>query len=156
MVVLLLVGILASFAVLSMPTPDIRTRVEREAHRLRALLDVAMNEAILRDSPVGLIVRVKSYGFAVLDDDGHWRALKDSVLRDRSIPSGLRLLLHTDGVPEGLVSSSLSAVSPPVLFYSSGELTPFDLQVTDEAGAAHADISATESGRITLNDESPQ
>lgn len=150
--VLLLMGIVASFAVLSIPRNDKHEQVAREAGRLRALLGMAAQEAILRGRAIGMAVGGRGYRFVTQDDKGHWQTLADPVLRAHTLPAELRLQLHAHGLSGVRSPPAPSPDSPQVLLFSTGELTPFDLQVTDKTGAAHVRLVAAENGKMTLVD----
>lgn len=136
LVVLFIIGIVVSFAVLTVGDRVAADRLQREAERLQALLDIAAEEAVLFGVEIGLDISGPGYRFLRLAPDG-WEALGgDGPLRPRELPEGAELRLTredddqsrydrlTAGADE---EDEDSGPRPEVLFLSSGEVTPFEL-----------------------------
>jgi general secretion pathway protein H len=140
MVVLVLIGIIFSFAVLSVGTDGRAELMERETRRLAALLDLAGEEAVLKGEEVAVRFEEDSYEFLVLTETG-WVPLEgDDVLRTRMLPEGLYLKLeleddpfkigekgndNDDGDDETADKREDEGPPPQVFLLSSGEMTPF-------------------------------
>lgn len=127
MVVLVLIGVIASLAVLSFGgTRD--PRMETEARRLAAVMELAMQTAILQNRELGLVLDQSGYRFSHLEEDT-WlpvQASADRTLRARELPDGMRLEWSTDGLPgRAAPDSDKDDHRPAVLLLSSGEQTPF-------------------------------
>lgn len=130
MVVVVIIGVILTFAVLAIGDGGLRDKVELEARRLTALLDLAGDEAILNGRELGLYLEQDGYRFLLLTPDG-WRPPDDNLLRARQLPPGLALGLVLEGLPVELEPPPKDKALKPHLFLtSSGErMPPFEVQV---------------------------
>ena len=139
LVVLVIISILATMAVLSARgLGGGGTRLEQELRRLTTLMDLAGEEALMQGRDIGLRIEPNSYNFYALDPDtGTWYALGDEgVFRSRTLPEGVRIELHMEGQEVTIGEEQEDLPAPQVLILSSGELTPFELEMESE----HADF----------------
>jgi len=121
MVVMVLIGIITSFAVLSAGGGP-RDRLAEEGQRLAALLELHQQEAILRGEVRG--IRFTRNGYAMLSqtDRGEWQApMADTLLVRRDLPDDLALSLWVENRPIDL----RRADQPQVWLLNSGEATEF-------------------------------
>lgn len=131
MVVLVLIGIITSFAVLSVRGGE-SDRLATEARRLAALMELTQQEAILRTEQRGIRFTETGYVFLVLDQDRQWRSANDvHRLNSYELPSGLTLQLQVEGRPVNLKKDDDAAL-PQVLLLSSGEATDFSLTLISD------------------------
>lgn len=131
MVVLVLIGILSTFAVLSAPDRGLDQRLQEEARRLGALLELAREEAILRGEQRGVRFREQGYDLLALARDGAWILAEGGLLAARELPEDMRLALSVEGQPVNL--AEVTPDSPPqLLLLSSGETTEFSLTLTGD------------------------
>lgn len=130
LVVLVLIGIIVSFAVLSIGDGGRQERLKQEAQRIHALFALASEEAVLRSLELGVIVQRQAYHFVVYDGEV-WQPLGgDDMFRDRSLPETVNISLFMDGLPSELEAGPTKGTAdtaPQLLFFSSGERTPFEL-----------------------------
>lgn len=137
LVVVFIIGVIATLAVLSVDNRAADDRLEREAQRLDALLGMAGEDAVLFGVELGLQVTRDGYRFLRLDADG-WIPVTagDSPLRPRTLDEGVTLhLIRESGerprpAGGGDGEKSDTGPRPDVLFLSSGEITPFELSLT--------------------------
>ncbi len=122
LVVMLIIGIVLTFAVLSIG--DGRQKaLEQEAWRLHAMLNLALEETVMDGQEIGVLFGNEDYRFLVFENS-EWHALAgDSLLRRRKLPKGVRFELSIEGSP--LVDMSRQQEIPQVVLFSSGEITPF-------------------------------
>src|SRR5262249_21151131 len=86
LVVVVIIGILASAVVIGFVGGDKEQNLRTEAERLVALIEMARAQAIQRNEEWGLAVAPDSYQFLVLDERKHrWVEQKDGAFRKRSI-----------------------------------------------------------------------
>lgn len=124
LVVLIIIGIVTSFAVLSIGLSSETDRAEQEARRLVALMQLASDEAVLSARPVALQVDSDAYRFFSLRDQ-QWQLIEnDSELHERELPQGTRLELEIEGEPIKLGNTETPA---RIVFLSSGEISPFTI-----------------------------
>lgn len=130
LVVVFIVGIIVSFASLSINQNTSRL-LEDEAQRLHGLIRLASEESVLKGHELALQFQKQVYRFVKLEDD-QWQPVRDDrLLRERSIPEELDLTLVLEGVAVSLDSDSQA---PKIVLLSSGEITPFELTLTNSDG----------------------
>ncbi|MGD2112886.1 MAG: type II secretion system minor pseudopilin GspH, partial [Gammaproteobacteria bacterium] len=128
MVVMVLIGIIFSFAVLSMRGDDVAELMQEEARRLQTLLVLANDEAIIRGEEIGVRFEDNGYEFLVLALDG-WQAPDDDLLKPHTLPADITLQLELGNEQALDTDAEEPGEEPPpqVLILSSGEMTPFTL-----------------------------
>jgi general secretion pathway protein H len=133
MVVLVLIGIIFSFAVLSIGGDDLAEAMERETRRLAALIGMAADEAVIRGEELAIHFTDDGYAFLVLRA-GEWQpAQDDRLLKTYKLPAGLNVRLEVEGEPlllaqpaeEDEEEEEEARLVPQVFILSSGEITPF-------------------------------
>lgn len=127
MVVLVLIGIIFGFAVLSLGGDKIAEAMEQETRRLVTLVSLASDEAVIHGDEIAILFTDKDYSFLMLGPDGWGVAPEaDRLLKEYQMPPGVRLTLEVeDETPELIPSDEENSLSPQVFILSSGELTPF-------------------------------
>lgn len=154
MVVLLIIGVSIGF--ISLNVGPRRQMVEEEANRLAALLNLAQEEAILTGNEYALELRLSAYCFMQLDDESWQEFAEDEVFRPRTLPAELRLELTIDN--ELISPSALSAEnhdSPPRIYLlSSGEITPFSIELVDWTSGESYSLTAGPNSMIMVEAES--
>jgi general secretion pathway protein H len=135
MVVLVLIGIIFTFAVLSFGGDDVAEAMEREAHRLATLVSLANDEAVLRGEELAMRFTGDGYEFLLLTAAGWQSREDDRLLKPHILPPGLAMRVEVDGDPPGLQLSKQEddpgadgkdrIITPQVFILSSGEMTPF-------------------------------
>lgn len=121
MVVVVLMGILASLAVLSVGGGP-RDRLAEEGQRLAALVELQQQEAILSGEIRGVQFSRQGYAILTLDKQGTWSPpnATDTLIR-HELPEDMALGLWVDNRPAPLEKSSF----PQILLLNSGEATEF-------------------------------
>jgi general secretion pathway protein H len=147
-VVLLIIGIVLSFAVLSIGNAPSRETAGDEMRRLAALVDLAREEAILQATEVAMEVRTDGYSFLHLEGE-HWLPVgeDDPVLRPRELAAGTHLELSLEGESLDL-DRGKDESAPRVFLLSSGELSPFRLRVIDEVQRQAYTLTGAADGRL--------
>lgn len=127
LVVLVIVGITMSFAVLSLGLRSDKDVVLQESRRIAALMQLASDEAVVQGRELAMQFDGRDYHFLVLNKNS-WQDIEaDEVLRERSLPQGLQAEL----IVGGNARSSAGISGQRVYFYSSGEVSPFQLSLQD-------------------------
>jgi len=152
MVVMILVGIMTGFALLSIGG-GARDRLVEEARRLAALVELHQQEAILNGETRGIRFDRASYALLSLDDQGRWRPpVAATTLVRRQLPEGLTLGLWIEGRP---VVPDPENEQPQVLLLASGETTEFVaiFGFADDAGpnAPRQRVAGDALGRLTVD-----
>ncbi len=94
LVVMVIIGITLGLASLNaIPSP--RQNLQQEAQRIALLLQLARDEAIVRNRQVAFEANPERYRFTVRNDTGWEPVTRDDLLRERTFKSGpLRLVLE--------------------------------------------------------------
>lgn len=150
LVVLLIFGLLVSFAVLSVGGSASR-QMEQEARRLVELAGLARDESLLTGQVRALGFSRNGYAFLeqILLDERRvtWVALDRAPLKPHSVERlGVRLHLRQEG---RVVPLDDRADQAQILFNGAGELTPFELEIRPEGGAGRIlRITGQRDGRL--------
>lgn len=128
LVVLLLVGVILTMATLAVAPAVGRVDGADEARRLAALLQLAREQAVLQGLEHGLEVSRDGYRMLVLQDRG-WQPLQETAWRPHDLLEGIRLELVIEG--RAVVLPREPTGEPQLLLFSSGEMTPFEIELQD-------------------------
>jgi general secretion pathway protein H len=142
MVVIVIIGILLSYASLAIRGRDPEDLIREEAARFDRLVQLALEEAILRGEEYALEVYIDGYRFYRFEQY-RWMPLQnDRILRQRELPEDMELemsLEKTDIVIEPASGASADQADdgtgsddteedglpkPQIFLLSSGEITP--------------------------------
>lgn len=130
LVTLLLVGILTGLAVLAIGDGGAAARLQAEARRLAALIDLHRTEALLRGEQRGVAFAADAYRFLTLGTGGQWTVPVTADAADyRELPADIELRLRVEGQA---LSLDQAVTTPQVLLLSSGETTEFDAVFVSE------------------------
>jgi len=145
LVVILVIGIIVSFASLSIGQHASRS-LRDEAERIHSLLRLAGEEAVLQGRELAMEFNSRGYLFVTLEG-GEWLPVEeDRLFRERELPDDLHIKLTLEGVEVDLLDSE----NPPrILLLSSGEVTPFDLEIGNLEGEAYT-LQGDFTGKLTL------
>ncbi|HEU0195845.1 MAG TPA: type II secretion system protein [Nevskiaceae bacterium] len=179
-VVLFICGILITFALLSMGDRPLDQRQHTEAMRLEQLLTLAMDQAQLQSTQIGLLVGTDGYRFLYLGPQRHWTPFADGPLRLRKLPHPFELRLRidrhaitaanltpakapgddatdepdgTDDSSDGTPAAASSASKypvPQILLLSSGEATAFKLDVVAPGHPLVYQLTGNDIGDVKL------
>ena len=134
MVVLVLIGIISSFAVLTVNVSNGQQQLAEHARRLQVLITLHHQEAILLGEQRGLRVNETGYVFVVLDSRGEWQVLTgDDFASQQQLPTGITLQLTVAGRQVGLKPITTASVTPQIVLLATGEASEFSLSLVDEA-----------------------
>lgn len=154
LVVVVIIGILATFAVLSIGNRALDDRMEVESKRLYQILRLASEEAESKGVEIGFRTSTESYQFLTRDASGDWTAYEEaSPLRARNLPDPFVLELRIEGrpvTPAQKQNGKSDKLKPQVLLLSSGESTAFTLDLKAPGYAPHYRLEATALGRFTI------
>lgn len=155
LVVVFIIGVLVSLALLSVNDRGADDRLQREARRLDALLEIAGEEAILFGVELGFELTRDGYRFLRLDTGG-WTPVNggNSPLRPRRLAEGVTLRLIREGEkrrrPAGDGNDD-GGPRPDLLFLSSGEITPFELAMTASGAQSYYRYEGALTGKLEMH-----
>jgi general secretion pathway protein H len=133
LVVVTIIGIFIGVAVLSTDLAGFERKLEQEANRLRGLLTLVQEEALLQSRDYGILFTEKSYRFYFYDHaQAAWLLpTDDRLLAPRSLSEEMLMQLRLDELAVLLEDEFDPAVfeepEPQVMILSSGEMSPFEL-----------------------------
>jgi len=149
MVTVVLIAIVAGFALLSAGGGGLQEQVAKEARRLALLLERHRQEALLRGDQRGVYFTETGYQFQVLDENGDWQPLQETeMLTEHRLPEGLLLELTVENQP---ILFDEDKTMPQVFLLSSGEMIDFSVTFdASEWDVADYTVSGDLSGRLTM------
>jgi general secretion pathway protein H len=152
LVVIVIVGVIISFAVLSIGGRAVDERLDNEARRLRELITLAADEAVLQGTELGFVQTVEGYAFLALRDGKWGYAAAEGPMRPRLLEPPFRIQLRVDGRPAAPLALDDERVElkPQVLLLSSGEATEFSLELRAHQHPAYYRLQGDALGRVTL------
>ena len=171
-VVILVVGILVTFAMLSIGNRPMEDKLENEARRVQAIIQLAAEESEAKGVEIGLRFSETGYRLLTVDTSKKWDDYEDQgSLRRRQLAEPVYLGLRVDGRPIQLLpeeppesadkkqqdqdSPSMTAeakkkLEPQVLLLSSGEMSPFSLDLAAPGVVFFYRLEGDTLGRLTL------
>lgn len=130
LVVLILVGLLAAMAVFTMGGNSQQRELQNEVRELYLLMQTASDQAVLNNLELGLLLEENGYRFVAFQNDtGDWKASGERIFRAREFPEWLIATRFIESDAPRLASAE-DKLRPDVVFFSSGETTPFELEFT--------------------------
>lgn len=126
LVVIVLLGIVTSFAVLSMGTGSAERKMEEEAKRLHALIKLVHEESIIQAKEIAMEINKQEYSFLEYKEK-KWIPLSGKIFHARSITEELEFKVNTDIQSKIFASEKQKLLR--LYFLSSGEQTPFELKI---------------------------
>ncbi len=152
LVVLVLIGVVLGLASLSAGLGGPAARAEEEARRLAELIRLQCEEALLMSREFGLHLSADGYRFSVWDGEAWRRRESARAFADHLLAPPLSLSAAVDG--RELALESLDEELPQVVCTSSGELTPFWIEISLPDGESAYRLAGTLDGSLTLNPRS--
>lgn len=130
LIVIVIIGALAGMTVVNLGGSGRGPELEREARRIHAIMRMASDESILESVEMGFLLDQNLYRIVRYDaETGRWNRADNPEFGDHIIAEGFIAALAVEGgQPElGIRRSEM----PSILFLSSGEVTPFELELED-------------------------
>jgi general secretion pathway protein H len=148
LVVVVIIGVLSTAFLMSLGGGQEPGR--DEARRFAALVRLAGQEAMLRSRPLAVEILPQGYRF-LISEEQDWQALEDEVLRPRELPEGMRFEIQVDG--GAVLLSTDEEQSPRIYLFSTGEMTPFELDLMLEGSEYHYRIRGGLGGKLALSEQ---
>ena len=126
LVVIVLLGIVTSFAVLSMGSGSAERKMEEEAKRLHALIKLVREESIIQAKEIAMEINKNEYTFLEYKDK-KWIPLANKIFHARSIKNELEF--RVDAETQSKIFESDKQKLLRLYFLSSGEQTPFEMKI---------------------------
>ena len=130
LVVVVIIGILASTVVLGFVGSDREQNLRTEAERLAALIEMARSEAVQRNEEWGVSINATGYQFLVFNPLNHtWIEQKNGPFHPRKT-ADMTLSVKVDQLT--MPGENANESAPNIIMFSSGEQTPFEIEITPQ------------------------
>lgn len=152
MLVMLLIGLLATMVVMNFSGESREERLEKEAERFQQIFQFVAETAMLKQQEWGLYILPDRYGFLYYNnEDAKWAPAEEPAgVAQHRLPENITLQLELEGLPgeeTNLLSKlewqldedgqteedSKIPVLPQVFILSSGEISPFQLLLSENS-----------------------
>ncbi len=138
LVVVLIIGILAALATLSIGLLGEDREIEGESTRLADAIALLQEQAQLEGRDYGILLETARYEFQRFDAfEQRWVAVEgDPALRARELPAGLAFELFIEGRAVLLRHEPQpDARLPQLVAWGSGDMTPYRLAIIRQGGS---------------------
>lgn len=164
LIVIIIVGVMASMAVLAIGG-DPHQLLKREAQRLRLVLQLGADEALLQGREYGLKLTREGYQVVQFNEDkGEWSTATLEAFAAYQLPNNMTLSLQSEGSSVDLTLLNKNeqqdqkprdenTLKPALLLLSSGEMTPFTLQLQSADAEYKMQLSGDGLGDIRLGNQ---
>jgi len=160
LVVVAIISILVGAVVLSVNVVGSDREAEQEARRLQGLIDLLHEDSLMQSHDYGLMLTTGGYRFYVYD----YKQLKwlevagDKLLAEHAVRKQLVLALALDGKDVELEKKWETIdrekdPQPQVMILSSGEVTPFVLDVSRQGIRGHFSLTGDLGGKLTVAED---
>ncbi len=149
LVVVLIISITTSLIVLNLNTNRASPRViEDAARQLKLVIDVAQEQAVLQPAELGIRFELDHYRVVRLfvgeGNEAKWSDVQnDKLLREHNIPENVNVTVEIENEDKVLLS-------PQLQFYSSGDMTPFTIEIGDFDHPAQFTLEGKANGEVQL------
>jgi general secretion pathway protein H len=159
LVVVAIIGLLVQAVTLSMGALGNDRELKQETDRLRSMINLLHEEALMQSRDYGVMFTATGYRFYVFDyQQLAWaEPLTDRLLGAHALRPQLSLSLVLDGrvVPlePDFDSQDIETAAPQVMLLSSGEVTPFSIEMVREGNTGRFELTAELDGTLSVAEE---
>jgi general secretion pathway protein H len=156
LIVVVIIGLLVRAVMLSWSVLGNDREIEQETSRLRSVIDLLHEEALMQSRDYGVMFTETGYRFYVFD----YATLEwveppgDRLLETHTLQPQLSMALELDGRPVQLVpdfeSQDIENPEPQIMVLSSGEVTPFTLELTRDGIDGRFELTAQLDGKLEV------
>lgn len=149
-VVIVIIAILFTYTTLAIRGNSPADAIKEEARRLERLIELALEESILRGDEYGIEIFIDGYRFLSRIDEQWQPITQDAILRERQLPGDMELEAHLEDSPlvvdlstdplsddqadldessEAEEATTAEKIYPHIYLLTSGEIAPdFDVR----------------------------
>lgn len=159
LVVVAIIGLLVRAVTLSWDVLGNDREIEQETGRLRSVIDLLHEEALMQSRDYGVMFTETGYRFYVFD----YQTLEwvvppaDRLLEQHTLRPQLSLALVLDGrevpLPPDFESQDIENAEPQIMLLSSGEVTPFTIEMTRAGIDGRFELTAALDGTVAVVQE---
>src|SRR5688572_1761936 len=156
LVVVAIIGLLAGAVTLSWRALGNDQEMEQETGRLRSMIDLLHEEALMQTRDYGLMFTETGYRFYVFDYQTlEWVSPQgDRLLEPHQLRPLLSMVLVLEGrevqLDPDFESQDIENAEPQVMLLSSGEVTPFEIEMAREGVDGRFDLEVALDGKVTV------
>jgi general secretion pathway protein H len=156
LVVVAIIGLLSAAVALSWRAVGNDQEMEQETGRLRSMIDLLREEALMQSRDYGLMFTQTGYRFYVFDyRQLEWvEAQRDRLLQPHALRPLLSMTLFLEGRDVPLVpdfeSQDIENPEPQVMLLSSGEVTPFEVEMSREGIEGRFELNVALDGKVDV------
>lgn len=134
LVVLVVVSMLVALATFTLGGNSKRRDLDNEAEQLFMLMQAVSEQAVLNNTEFGLVMEEDQYRFLAYDQQADaWSPHQERMFRARTLPEWLVVTEYVGNDAPRLASDrdrDDNQPVPDVVLFSSGETTPFELELS--------------------------
>ena len=159
LVVVAIIALLVQAVTLSMGALGNDRELKQETERLRSMIGLLHEEALMQSRDYGVMFTATGYRFYVFDyQQLAWAEPQtDRLLAPYRLRPRLSLSLVLDGrvVPlePDFEAQDIENAAPQIMLLSSGELTPFSIEMVREGSAGRFELTAELDGTLSVVEE---
>jgi general secretion pathway protein H len=159
LVVVAIIGLLVGAATLSLGALGNDREMEQETRRLGSMMALLNEEALMQTRDYGIRFTETGYGFLVFDyTQAKWvEPLTDELLEPHALQPQLVLRLFLDGrevqLERNFESLDADEPQPQVMVLSSGEVTPFRIELMRDGNDGRYELEGALDGTVTITEE---
>lgn len=128
LVVLFIVSIMSGIVVANMPSFTQTGDFDTEAQRIKVLLEMAREEAVVQGREYGFKPEEEGYQFYTYNElDQQWEPVEIRPFHPHKLSEDIKVNLSVEGKDYQMAGTGDDG--PPLLILSSGEITPFELTI---------------------------
>lgn len=152
LVVLFIISIMTGIALVNLPRFTQSGDFDAEADRLKVVLEMLRDEALIRANEYGFKPEPDGYQFFIYNElQQRWDLLEERPFAQRSTKNKIQLSLNVEG---DALTLGENDEAPPILILSSGEITPFELEVQSGTDAGFVRVLVSDGyGSISWRDD---
>jgi general secretion pathway protein H len=156
LVVVVIIGLLVQAVTLSMGALGNDRELQEETGRLRSMIDLLHEEALMQSRDYGVMFSQTGYRFYVFDyQELEWVLPQtDRLLQQHSLRPQLAMSLVLDGrdVPlePNFESQEIENAEPQIMLLASGEVTPFTIEMERDGSAGRFELTAELDGKVNV------
>jgi len=154
LVVIMIIGLMANFMILSYPESSPDEIAETETRKLGHLVSLASQDALLRSRSIALHVTPDGYRFLVRGKDGIWAPSTDKLFVTRKLPESIGLELNTTSDEGQFISPDQETAQ--IIISASGEITPFKIRLIATNSNRYTELTGDFSGQLTVKAHTEQ
>ena len=141
LIVMVIISVVSGLAVLTI-TNNQHKQLEESAKKLKSLIVLAEQQAMLQPTTIGIGFTETSYQFFEAKPDHTWRSMNNAMLGSQSLPEGARFFLKIRDKASPLNGK------PVIVITASGDITSFLVLIAKKGRAPLYQVKSDGSGKV--------